>query len=101
MTHQQKLLWERLTKEVREAGMDNLRARELYDEFCKIINMADKVLVSITEKEHGLEVKIGEDVYGNLAIVGLLEKIKLNILDGLPEVQNVEGPVNMDRKYDA
>jgi hypothetical protein len=101
MSPQQKVLWKVITKEVRELGWSNLDARELYDEFCKIINMADKVLVSITEKEHGLEVKIGEDVYGNLAIVGLLEKIKLNILDGLPEVQNVEGPVNMDRKYDA
>lgn len=62
--------------------------------------MSDKILVSITEKENGLEVKIGEDVYGNLAIVGLLEKIKLNILDGLPEERKIEiEPSN--QKYDA
>lgn len=64
--------------------------------------MSDKVLVSITEKENGLEVKIGEDVYGNLAIVGLLEKLKLNILDGLPEEVKVkEETISSTQKYDA
>ena len=90
-----------ITREVRDLGEGNLFARELYDEFCKILNMSDKVLVSITEKENGLEVKIGEDVYGNLAIVGLLEKIKLNILDGLPEERHAETPMDKNQKYDA
>jgi hypothetical protein len=102
MTTQQKVLWKIITKEVRDLGEGNLFARELYDEFCKLINMSDnRVLVSITEKENGLEVKIGEDVYGNLAIVGLLEKIKLNILDGLPEEKNIEIKNNTNQKYDA
>jgi hypothetical protein len=101
MTAQQKLLWQKITKDVRDLGEGNLRARELYDELCKLLNMSDKVLVSITEKENGLEVKIGEDVYGNLAIVGLLEKIKLNILDGLPEEKAMDVSVSTTGKYDA
>jgi hypothetical protein len=93
-------LWERITKEVREAGMDNLRARELYDELSKLINMSDKVLLSITEQGEGLEVRIADATYGNLAVVGLLEKIKLNILEGLPE-EKEEVLTNTKQKYDA
>jgi hypothetical protein len=101
MTAQQKLLWEKLTKEVRDAGMDNLRARELYDELSKLLNMSDKVLISITEKESGLEVRINEEAYGNLALIGLLEKIKLNILDSLPEDKELETKSSTKQKYDA
>ena len=102
MTAQQKLLWEKLTKEVRDAGMDNLRARELYDELSKLLNMSDKVLISITEKEKGLEVRLHEEAYGNLALIGLLEKIKLNILDSLPEDKEPEeSKVSTKQKYDA
>lgn len=101
MSPQQKLLWKVITKEVRDLGQGNLRARELYDEFCKILNMSDKVLISISEKENGLEVKIGEEVYGNLAIVGLLEKIKLNILEGLNEERQVLEVAKKSTKYDA
>ena len=63
--------------------------------------MSDKILVSITEKENGLEVKIGEEVYGNLAIVGLLEKINLNILEGLDEERQVLEVAKKSNKYDA
>ena len=102
MTAQQKLLWEKLTKEVRDQGMDNLRARELYDELSKLLNMSDKVLISITEKEKGLEVRLHEEAYGNLALIGLLEKIKLNILDSLPEDKELEeSKVTTKQKYDA
>jgi hypothetical protein len=102
MTAQQKLLWEKLTKEVRDTGMDNLRARELYDELSKLLNMSDKVLISITEKEKGLEVRLHEEAYGNLALIGLLEKIKLNILDSLPEDKEVEeSKATTKQKYDA
>jgi hypothetical protein len=97
MTLQQKLLWERLTKEVREAGMDNLRARELYEEISKLIDMSDKVLLSITEKDQGLEVRLGEQAYGNLAVVGLLEKIKLTILESEPSGEEILA----SKKYDA
>ena len=40
----------------------------------------DKIIVSIRDTEAGLEVRINEGAYGNLAIVGLLEKIKMAIL---------------------
>jgi hypothetical protein len=40
----------------------------------------DKIIVSITDTEAGLEVRINEGAYGNLAIVGLLEKIKIAVL---------------------
>ena len=102
MTAQQKLLWKKLTEEVRDQGMDNLRARELYDELSKLLNMSDKTLLSITEKEKGLEVRLHEEAYGNLALIGLLEKIKLNILDSLPEdKEQEESKVNAKQKYDA
>lgn len=102
MTTQQKLLWQKLTEEVRDKGMDNLHARELYDELSKLLNMSDKVLISITEKEKGLEVRIHEEGYGNLALIGLLEKIKLNILDSLPEEKELdESKVTTKQKYDA
>lgn len=102
MTTQQKLLWQKLTEEVRDKGMDNLHARELYDELSKLLNMSDKALLSITEKEKGLEVRLHEEAYGNLALIGLLEKIKLTILDSLPEEQEIEKPkVSTKQKYDA
>lgn len=102
MTLQQKLLWKKLTEEVRDQGMDNFRARELYDELSKLLNMSDKTLLSITEKEKGLEVRLHEEAYGNLALIGLLEKIKLNILDSLPEEKELEeSKVTTKQKYDA
>lgn len=107
MTPQQKKLWEKITKEVRDLGEGNLRARELYDELSKLLSMADKVLISITEKEEGLEVKVSEAAYENLGLIGLLEKIKLNLLDGLPEEKHAGTDVSIDKanksrqKYDA
>lgn len=102
MTTQQKLLWQKLTEEVRDKGMDNLHARELYDELSKLLNMSDKVLISITEKEKGLEVRIHEEGYGNLALIGLLEKIKLNILDSLPDDKELEeSKISTKQQYDA
>jgi hypothetical protein len=102
MTAQQKLLWKKLTEEVRDQGMDNFHARELYDELSKLLNMSDKSLLSITEKEKGLEVRLHEEAYGNLALIGLLEKIKLTILDSLPEDKEPEeSKVTTKQKYDA
>lgn len=102
MTAQQKLLWKKLTEEVRDQGMDNFHARELYDELSKLLNMSDKSLISITEKEKGLEVRIHEEAYGNLALIGLLEKIKLNLLDTLPEDKELEeSKITTKQKYDA
>jgi hypothetical protein len=102
MTAQQKLLWKKLTEEVRDQGMDNLRARELYDELSKILNMSDKVLISITEKESGIEVRVSEEAYDNLGVIGLLEKIKYSLLDGMPiEDNQKESSIITKQNYDA
>lgn len=101
MTAQQKLLWEKLTKEVRESGMDNLHARELYDELSKLLNMSDKVLISISEKEDGIEVRVAEDAYDNLAVIGLLERIKFSLLEGVPVQGDKEVKPITKQKYDA
>ena len=45
----------------------------------------DKIVVSIRDTEAGLEVRINEGAYGNLAIVGLLEKIKMTLLTEVSE----------------
>ncbi|MCX6195602.1 MAG: hypothetical protein NTY55_02970 [Flavobacteriia bacterium] len=41
--------------------------------------------MSIRDTEAGLEVRINEGAYGNLAIVGLLEKIKMTLLTEVSE----------------
>lgn len=43
--------------------------------------MDDKLIISISNTENGIEVRVGEEAYGNLAVVGLLEKIKIGLLD--------------------
>jgi hypothetical protein len=102
MTAQQKLLWKKLTEEVRDKGMDNLRARELYDELSKILNMSDKILISISEKEDGIEVRVAEEAYDNLALIGLLERLKYNLLDGMPVENNQkESSIITKQNYDA
>jgi len=65
--------------------------------------MEDKVLISITETEEGLIVRVNENAYGNLPIIGLLEKIKLSLLTELPEERTKEVPFKPDpnKKYDA
>jgi hypothetical protein len=100
MTQQQRMLWEKLTDIVRENGMDNIYARELYGKICKLINMDSKMVISISSTEEGIEVRVGEEAYGNLAIVGLLEKIKLSLLDeALPT--EVKKSKTTKTKYDA
>ena len=42
--------------------------------------MENTVLLSIEVKQEGLEVKVKDEAYGNLALVGLLEKIKLELI---------------------
>jgi hypothetical protein len=101
MTHQQKLLWEKLTKEVRDSGMDNFHARELYDELSKLLNMEDRTIIAINVTGDGLEVRMTEDAYGNLGLIGLLEKIKINLLQEMPETKEVIENNNSKQKYDA
>jgi hypothetical protein len=61
--------------------------------------MENTVLLSIDIKEEGLEVKLKEEAYGNLALVGLLEKIKLEIISGEREAANE--PLMSNQKYNA
>jgi hypothetical protein len=65
--------------------------------------MEDKVIISIIEREEGLEVRVNEAAYGNLPIIGLLEKIKLNLLAEMPDERIKEIPFKLDpnKKYDA
>jgi len=98
MTRQQRLLWEKLTKDAAELGMDNLQTREMYEEINKIMDIKEKTILSIVEKGDGLEVRMSDAVYDNLAIVGLLEKIKLNILD---HSKDMPESLDNNQKYDA
>ena len=62
--------------------------------------MDDKLIISISNTENGIEVRVGEEAYGNLAIVGLLEKIKISLLDeALPTDPKKSKPAKT--KYDA
>ncbi len=66
--------------------------------------MEEKVFISIIEKEEGLEVRVNEAAYGNLPIIGLLEKIKMNLLAELPEENKKEltsPKLDTKQKYDA
>jgi hypothetical protein len=66
--------------------------------------MEEKVFISIIEKEEGLEVRVNEAAYGNLPIIGLLEKIKMNLLAELPEENKKEitaTKLEGNQKYDA
>lgn len=65
----------------------------------KINDMSDVVLVSVKETDKGLEVRIHESAYGNIAMVGLLERIKLTLLDAMSEEEGNVKPLN--KKYDA
>jgi hypothetical protein len=65
--------------------------------------MEDKVMLSIIEKEQGLEVRVSEACYSNLAIIGLIEKIKLNLLEDLPEdtTETIYSQKKSNTQYDA
>ena len=40
----------------------------------------EQLIISITDTKDGLEVRINEGAYGNLAIVGVLEKLKHTLI---------------------
>ena len=77
MTDQQKKLW----LFVAERTDSNLEARMVYDELIKKLNMSEeRIILSMVETERGIEVYVGEQAYENFAVIGLLEKIKLDLL---------------------
>ena len=47
----------------------------------QLYRMENELVISISNTDDGIEVRVGKEAYGNLAIVGLLEKIKLSLLD--------------------
>ena len=62
--------------------------------------MSDVVLLSVTETEKGLEVRIHDTAYGNIAMVGLLERVKLTLLDAISEEEESKVKT-VNKKYDA
>jgi len=62
--------------------------------------MEDKVLLSVSVVDGGLEIKISEDSYGNLALVGVLEKIKLALITE-QSVDALIEPSYSKQTYDA
>lgn len=98
MTLELKRLW----LLVAEKSDSNLEARMVYDELLKQLNMSkDTTVLAITETEHGLEVRISEKAYGNLAIIGLVEQIKFNLLNTEDTPELDKSKINTDQKYDA
>jgi len=100
MTHLQKKLW----LLVAEKADSNLEARMVYDELLKKLNMSeDKVILSMMETENGIEVHISENAYENLAVIGLIEKIKLDLLTrpDLPVHDLRNRDKSQSQKYDA
>jgi hypothetical protein len=65
-----------------------------------VMSKEDKVILSIRDTEGGLEVRINEVAYGNLAIVGLVEKIKMNLLFDNPPTEEKNTTVTKTH-YDA
>lgn len=63
--------------------------------------MEDKVLLSVSVVDGGLEIKISEDSYGNLALVGVLEKIKLALITEQGTDSLIEPSYSSKQTYDA
>ena len=63
--------------------------------------MEAKTILAINVTNDGLEVRMTEEVYGNLGLVGLLEKIKVNLLQDMPETLEVLENNKPNQKYEA
>ena len=75
--------------------------------------MKDRALIKIEILDEDLQVKIDEDAYGNLALIGVLEKIKLGLINDIPtSKRTVSHEIDLDpdtdidaprdfQKYDA
>jgi hypothetical protein len=63
----------------------------------------DKTILSIIHKEEGLEVRINEAAYGNVAVIGLLEKIKYTLIAADEEEEPVvkKEVTISNQRYDA
>jgi hypothetical protein len=64
--------------------------------------MEEKVLISIISKQDGLEIKVNEEAYGNLALVGVLEKLKLGLItEEVPKIEDEAPYIGNSQSYDA
>ena len=70
--------------------------------------MEDRVLIKIEILDEDLQVKIDEDAYGNLALIGVLEKIKLGLINEIPSSKTITSEPENDidtprsfQNYDA
>lgn len=65
--------------------------------------MEKNTIVSLTENNGELEIKVHEIAYGNLAIIGALEKIKHALITETygEIVDSVEPRVKKNSKYEA
>jgi hypothetical protein len=63
----------------------------------------EKIVISITQAEEGLEIRVNENAYGNVAVIGVLEKIKFALLEEGMEAAKSYEKVSMStkKKYDA
>lgn len=62
--------------------------------------MADQIILQITLKDgDAIEIKTGGDQINPLMLVGILEQVQLNILDGLSTT--TEEPKLSNQTYDA
>ena len=100
MTHQEKKLW----LLVAEKAESNLEARMVYDELLKKLKMSEEtIILSLVETKNGIEVHLNEKAYDNFAVIGLIEKIKLDLLTrpDLP-IHDLRSRDKSDsQKYDA
>jgi hypothetical protein len=63
--------------------------------------MENNTLVNISLTDGGLEIKIAQEAYGNLGVIGALEKVKLMILEYEFELEEVQNVSKTKTKYDA
>lgn len=62
----------------------------------------DKIILSMIETENGIEVHIGEEAYQNFVVIGLIEKIKMDLLSNPNfSVQELKSRKKNLLKYDA
>jgi hypothetical protein len=63
--------------------------------------MENNTLVNISLTDEGLEIKIAQEAYGNLGVIGALEKVKLMILEYEFELEEVQNVSKTKTNYDA
>ena len=65
----------------------------------------DTVILSLVETENGIEVHLNEKAYENFAVIGLIERIKLDLLSrpDLPihDLRKKKETEKPSQKYDA